>query len=360
LIAVSSQRALKRLRKKFDTWQDAVRIRDVQSMARLAQHPNIVTMHEVHRTSGGTVWLVFDKMDASLHDVLIHHRDPLPMPVIEGWMRDALGALRFLHESRYMHRDIKPENLLLASDGTLKLADFTLARGLHEADHDLTTYISTRWYRAPEILLGLPYGPPIDYFAAGCVFAEMFTRTALFPASTELGLFHEMVSCLGPPPSMGHFLAKYSIEAPPPLTDPPLENLRRKTGIPSDALQVLAGLLDVDPNHRWTTAQALAHPFFQGEAAEEVATLAGAEHDIMGGPPSPALVTPTENDTAGHGVQKSAVTMSHPMSTSMHSPFATSSSAGAVAHRTPPPMSSVRSPATSSVVIRNPYKRLKP
>jgi serine/threonine protein kinase len=358
-LRAASQRALKRLRKKFDTWHEAVRIRDVQSMARLSRHPNIVAMYEVHRTLQGDVWLVFEKMEASLHDVLLHYSGTLAPSILADWMRDALTGLQFLQASRYMHRDVKPENLLLSSDGTLKLADFTLARGLHEAAHDLTTYISTRWYRAPEILLGLPYGPAIDLFAAGCVLAEMFTRTPLFPASTELGLFHEIVSTLGSPPSMEAFLATYSIDAPPPLTDPPLENLRRKTGMPTDALQVLAGLLDVDPTRRWTTARALEHPFFHGNnaAAEAMARPHGGEL-------SPALVTPLENASASNNAfQQSASTLSDPMSTgNTHSPFATSSTtttSRVLANRTPATMNSQRSPAASSVVIRNPYKKFK-
>jgi serine/threonine protein kinase len=357
-VAPLPQRALKRLRKKFDTWQEAVRIRDVQSMARLSRHPNIVAMYEVHRTLVGDVWLVFEKMEASLHDVLLHYSGTLAPSILADWMRDALTGLQFLHMSRYMHRDVKPENLLLSSDGTLKLADFTLARGWHESSHDLTTYISTRWYRAPEILLGLPYGPAIDLFAAGCVLAEMFTRTPLFPASTELGLFHEIVTCLGSPPSMEPFLAAYSIDAPPPLADPPLENLRRKTGMPSDALQVLAGLLDVDPTRRWTTAHALEHPFFRGNNAAAEATMARPH-----GGRSPALVTPLENATATNGFQQSAWALSDPMSTgNTHSPFATSSTtttSRVLANRTPATMNSQRSPAASSVVIRNPYKKFK-
>jgi serine/threonine protein kinase len=356
-LCAASQRALKRLRKKFDAWHEAVRIRDVQSMARLSRHPNIVAMYEVHRTLVGDVWLVFEKMEASLHDVLLHYPGTLAPSVLADWMRAALTGLQFLHMSRYMHRDVKPENLLLSSDGTLKLADFTLARGWHESAHDLTTYISTRWYRAPEILLGLPYGPAIDLFAAGCVLAEMFTRTPLFPATTELGLFHEIVSCLGTPPSMENFLAAYSIDAPPPLIDSPLENLRRKTGMPSDALQVLAGLLDVDPIRRWTTAQTLEHSFFRcnNAAAEAMARPHGGEL-------SPALVTPLENATAQNGFQHSASVLSDPMSTgNTHSPFAASSTTTSrvLANRTPATMNSQRSPAASSVMIRNPYKKFK-
>lgn len=79
-----------------------------------------------------------------------------------------------------MHRDLKPENLLCYNN-TVKIADFGLAKEI-DARPPFTDYVSTRWYRAPEILLRQPdYNAPIDIFALGAITAELFTMRPLFP-----------------------------------------------------------------------------------------------------------------------------------------------------------------------------------
>lgn len=83
--------------------------------------------------------------------------------------RQLVAALAYLHGRGVLHRDLKPENVLLGRDGRAKLADFGFAR-LAEDCPPLTSYISTRWYRAPELMLKLPrYDGAVDVFALGCV-----------------------------------------------------------------------------------------------------------------------------------------------------------------------------------------------
>lgn len=85
-----------------------------------------------------------------------------------------------MHKSNYFHRDLKPENLLV-SGSTVKIADFGLAKEC-DSRPPFTDYVSTRWYRAPEILLRSPeYNAPIDIFALGAIMAELFTMRPLFP-----------------------------------------------------------------------------------------------------------------------------------------------------------------------------------
>lgn len=82
---------------------------------------------------------------------------------------ETLDALSFTHRSGYFHRDMKPENLLVTEDMVLKLADYGLAREIRSVP-PFTEYISTRWYRAPELLLrSQSYGPAVDIFALGCI-----------------------------------------------------------------------------------------------------------------------------------------------------------------------------------------------
>ena len=96
-----------------------------------------------------------------------------------------------------MHRDLKPENILLNQNGEVKLADFGFAKPVRRNETH-TDYISTRWYRAPEILLKKPdYSFPVDIFALGCVMAELLRLVPLFSGKDETAHFDQIVSILG-------------------------------------------------------------------------------------------------------------------------------------------------------------------
>jgi protein kinase len=91
-------------------------------------------------------------------------------------MRQCFLGLSYIHETGIFHRDLKPENLLWSEDNQLKIADFGLSKqhDRHYMPH--TSYVSTRWYRAPEIMLKIEtYDPKVDIFALGCIMAELFT-----------------------------------------------------------------------------------------------------------------------------------------------------------------------------------------
>ena len=101
-------------------------------------------------------------------------------------MFQILQGLAYMHKQGYFHRDMKPENLLCSGD-TIKIADFGLAREIRSRP-PFTDYVSTRWYRAPEVLLRSPiYSAPIDMFAMGAIMAELYTLRPLFPGSSEAG-----------------------------------------------------------------------------------------------------------------------------------------------------------------------------
>lgn len=90
-----------------------------------------------------------------------------------------------------MHRDLKPENLLLSKNGVIKLCDFGFARGTRtNARFEYTDYVSTRWYRAPELLVGdACYSYGVDVWALGCIFAEIYSGVPLFPGDSD---FHTL------------------------------------------------------------------------------------------------------------------------------------------------------------------------
>jgi serine/threonine protein kinase len=96
-----------------------------------------------------------------------------------------------------MHRDIKPENILLNQNGDVKLADFGFAKS-RDPSQIQTDYISTRWYRAPEILLKKPdYSFAVDIFALGCVAAELMLLSPLFAGKNEIDHFSQILNILG-------------------------------------------------------------------------------------------------------------------------------------------------------------------
>ena len=89
-----------------------------------------------------------------------------------------------MHKNGFFHRDLKPENLLVKGDA-VKIADFGLAREVRSRP-PLTDYVSTRWYRAPEIALrSKVYNSPVDMFALGAIFAEYYIYKPLFPGTSE-------------------------------------------------------------------------------------------------------------------------------------------------------------------------------
>jgi serine/threonine protein kinase len=84
------------------------------------------------------------------------------------------NGINYCHSRRIIHRDLKPQNLLIDKSGTLKIADFGLARAFSLPIKTLTHEIETLWYRAPEVLLGQKqYSLGVDIWAVGCIFAEL-------------------------------------------------------------------------------------------------------------------------------------------------------------------------------------------
>jgi len=100
-----------------------------------------------------------------------------------------------------MHRDIKPENFVYnEKTQEVKLIDFGTVRKASDEKGNLTSYVSTRWYRAPEqVLRSKDYGPQVDIFAMGCVMAELYNGKALFPGASELDQLHTILKILGTP-----------------------------------------------------------------------------------------------------------------------------------------------------------------
>lgn len=125
-----------------------------------------------------------------------------------------LQGLAFMHRHGFFHRDMKPENLLCCGPELVKIADFGLARETRSRP-PYTDYVSTRWYRAPEVLLhSINYSTPIDLWAVGCIMAELYTFRPLFPGTSEIDQIFKICSVLGTPDKVrdyscqGRFMGK--------------------------------------------------------------------------------------------------------------------------------------------------------
>jgi serine/threonine protein kinase len=109
-----------------------------------------------------------------------------------------LSALAHTHKHGFFHRDLKPENILI-SDGKIKICDFGLAREIRSRP-PFTDYVSTRWYRAPEIILkSAYYNSPVDIFAMGCIMAELYLMAPIFAGNSEIDQLNKICQLLGAP-----------------------------------------------------------------------------------------------------------------------------------------------------------------
>jgi protein kinase len=162
------------------------------------------------------------------------------------------------HPHTYLRARRKPENLLVHKD-VVKVADFGLAREIRSRP-PYTDYVSTRWYRAPEVLLRSPYySAPIDIFACGAILAELYTLRPLFPGASEQDEIHKICSVMGTPSASswpdGLKLASAMNFRVPACAPTPLARL-----IPHacpEAAELLTAMLQWDPNKRPSAVQCL-------------------------------------------------------------------------------------------------------
>ena len=125
---------------------------------------------------------------------------------IKKVMHQLLNGLYYIHANKILHRDMKAANILITKNGVLKLADFGLARAFSQQKagqtNRYTNRVVTLWYRPPELLLGeRNYGPPIDLWGAGCIMAEMWTRSPIMQGNTEqhqLTLISQLCGSISP------------------------------------------------------------------------------------------------------------------------------------------------------------------
>lgn len=198
--------AIKKILDWSGDWVDGLRIlREVKLMHhfRLFRHKNLICLNDLMASPVDKpfddIYVVMDLMDTDMNRI-IYSKNKLTDQHYQEWIRATLKGLRFMHTAGVAHRDLKPANLLLNKNCQLKICDYGLARGLgSEVGKDLTEYVVTRWYRAPEIVCGCVYNEKIDVWALGCIFGEMLGRKPLFPGKDFRHQFELIIDYLGNP-----------------------------------------------------------------------------------------------------------------------------------------------------------------
>lgn len=254
--------AIKRMKRKFYSWDECMNLREVKSLKKL-NHANVVKLKEVIREND-QLYFVFEYMKENLYQLMKDRRKLFPESVIRNISFQILQGLSYIHKNGFFHRDMKPENLLCMGPELVKIADFGLAREIR-AKPPYTDYVSTRWYRAPEVLLrSSTYSSPIDLWAVGCIMAELYTLRPLFPGNSEVDEIFKICQVLGtvkkPDWPEGYHLASAMNFRFPQCVPTHLKTLIPNAS--SEAITLMKDMLQWDPKRRPTAVQALRYPYF--------------------------------------------------------------------------------------------------
>ncbi|EGR29236.1 protein kinase domain protein [Ichthyophthirius multifiliis] len=261
--------ALKKVFDAFHNPTDAQRtFREVMFLQELNGHDNIIKLLNIIKAENNKdLYLVFDYMETDLHAVI---RADILEPVHKKYiMYQILKALKYIHSGELIHRDLKPSNILLNSECHVKVADFGLARSVATKEEDappvLTEYVATRWYRAPEILLGsTKYTKSVDMWSVGCILGELIIGKSIFPGVSTLNQIERVLELTGKPSQQDI----ESIESPLAQNIINSINIQKKknfniffSGACEDSLDLLKKLLTFNPKLRFTAEQALEHKY---------------------------------------------------------------------------------------------------
>lgn len=258
-------------------------IREIKFLTFFSGHRNIVGIYDLELLEEKPfdgLYCYQELIDYDLAKV-IHSSIQLTEFHIKYFMYQIFCGLKYIHSADVIHRDLKPGNILVTISGCLKICDFGLARGINQqfmtkadgagpnktnSNNNITNYVATRWYRAPELILSHKlYSKAIDVWATGCILAEFYKRKPIFMGKDSLHQVYEMMKVLGSAPNS--LLIKFGSSRSWQL----LNNKKKIAPIPwiksfpfmdQYAIELLDNILTWDPEQRLTVEEILENPFF--------------------------------------------------------------------------------------------------
>ncbi|KAM9431288.1 mitogen-activated protein kinase 14A-like isoform 2-T4 [Salvelinus alpinus] len=258
--------AVKKLSRPFQSFIHAKRTYRELRLLKHMKHENVIGLLDVFTPATSLeefndVYLVTHLMGADLNNIIKCQK--LTDDHVQFLIYQILRGLKYIHSADIIHRDLKPSNVAVNEDCELKILDFGLAR---HTDDEMTGYVATRWYRAPEIMLNwMHYNMTVDIWSVGCIMAELLTGRTLFPGTDHINQLQQIMRLTGTPPAalisrMPSHEARNYINSLPQM---PKRNFSDVfIGANPQAVDLLEKMLVLDTDKRITAAQALAHPYF--------------------------------------------------------------------------------------------------
>uniref|UniRef100_A0A8D3ALU7 non-specific serine/threonine protein kinase n=1 Tax=Scophthalmus maximus TaxID=52904 RepID=A0A8D3ALU7_SCOMX len=313
--------AIKRMKRKFYSWDECLNLREVKSLKKLS-HANVVKLKEVIREND-RLFFVFEYMEENLYQLMREREDKMfSEREIRNILFQVLSGLAFVHKHGYFHRDMKPENLLCMGPELVKIADFGLAREIR-SQPPYTDYVSTRWYRAPEVLLkSSSYSSPIDIWAVGCITAELYTLRPLFPGNSEVDEIFKICQVLGTL-KKSDWPEGYNLGASMNFRFPKCIPTGLRSLVPNASEQAIALMKDMlqwDPEKRPSAAQALRHPYFHVGQTLGAPLKNSEQHEAQTKRSEPKPLSPCGTDPESGGPSE-ARTGSRTSGRSLHRPL---------------------------------------
>ncbi|KAI9832351.1 MAG: hypothetical protein M1826_002037 [Phylliscum demangeonii] len=299
--------AIKTMKKTFESLAPCLELREVIFLRTLPTHAHLVPALDIFLDPyTKRLHICMEHMHGNLYQLMkARNHDYLDTVTIKSILYQILSGLEHIHAHSFFHRDIKPENILVSTTAPqdplatattatrpyaipptppptppvylVKIADFGLARETH-AKAPYTTYVSTRWYRAPEVLLRAgAYAAPVDIWAVGAMAVEIATLKPLFPGSNEVDQVWRVCEIMGSPGNWygrgggkigggewpeGVRLAQKLGFSFPKMAPHAMGSVLPSPTWPVALADLVADCLRWDPKNRPTSSQALRHDFF--------------------------------------------------------------------------------------------------